>query len=67
MQPRQATPNEIRSALSHGQRNRRVRISQDGAVTYYGSTVDTDRQHDYWHDAGTIETWVVEDGIARSK
>ena len=54
---RQATSTEIRAALSHGEGNRRVRIHRDGRVSYYGSTCDTDRQHDYWHEAAHVERW----------
>lgn len=43
---------DIREHLGHGQGNRRVRVQRDGKVHYYGSTVDTDRSHDYWHFAG---------------
>lgn len=51
-----ATHAQIRSFLSHGQGNRKVRIARDGTVSYYGSRSDTDRSHDYWHEAGTVES-----------
>ena len=67
MEFRQATLAEIRKALSHGVGTRKVKISRTGDVTYYGSSEDTDRNHDYWHDGGTVEDWLVEDGITRQK
>jgi hypothetical protein len=52
------TNREIRAYFGHGQGNRRVRICRDGMVEYYGSTNPTDRQHDYWHCAGSREVIV---------
>lgn len=46
----QATPKQIREFLGHGICNRKVRISRNGRVTYYGSTQATDRSQDFWHD-----------------
>lgn len=57
---RQATHTEIRDHLGHGTGNRVVKISRDGSVTYYGSTTDTDRSHDYWHSARHVEEYVVD-------
>ena len=48
---------QIREELGHGEGSRKVRISRDGTVTYYGSLSDTDRSHDYWHEAGTVGEW----------
>lgn len=56
----QMTHKQIRQHLGHGQGNRRVRISRDGRVTYYGSTNDTDRSHDYWHEGRYVEEYQVE-------
>jgi hypothetical protein len=58
---RQATHREIRSSLGHGEGNRRVRISQDGRVTYYGSTTDIDRSQDWWHEGGYVTDYKVDD------
>lgn len=58
---RPATHAEIRAHLGHGTGSRKVRIAKDGAVTYYGSTSDTDRSHDYWHEAGHIDQYGIED------
>lgn len=43
---------DIREYLGHGKGNRRVRVRSYGIVEYYGSTDDTDRDHDYWHFGG---------------
>jgi hypothetical protein len=51
-----ATHAQIRAHLGHGEGSRKVRISRDGIVTYSGSRSDTDRSHDYWHEAGTVES-----------
>lgn len=56
-QNQQITAAAIRKHLGHGQGNRRVRVARDGRVTYYGSTSDTDRQHDYWHDGGWVRDY----------
>lgn len=53
----------IREELGHGEGSRKVRISRDGVVTYYGSRSDTDRNHDYWHDAGTVSEWAKKLGL----
>lgn len=45
----------IRSHLGHGEGNRVVRIKNNGEVHYYGSTIDTDRDHDWWHYGGMAE------------
>lgn len=37
-----------------GQGNRKIRITRSGEVHYYGSCIDTDRDHDYWHYGGTV-------------
>lgn len=57
---RHATHREIRNSLGHGQGNRRVRIGRDGRVTYYGSTVDTDRSHDWWHEGRYVTEYTVD-------
>lgn len=59
------TPKEIRNELRHGEGNRRVRVTRDGLVTYYGSPNLTDRAHDYWHDGGYAEAYIKEGGDAR--
>lgn len=51
------TDKQIREHLGHGQGNRRVRISRDGRVTYYGSTDPYDRQHDFWHEGRWVEDY----------
>jgi hypothetical protein len=43
----------IRKHLGHGDGNRVVRVKRDGTVEYHGSVDPFDRQHDYWHYAGT--------------
>jgi hypothetical protein len=58
---RAATHAEIRAFWSHGEGNRKVRITRDGKVTYYGSRSHTDRSHDYWHGAGYVEQYGVDD------
>lgn len=58
---RPATHAEIRGFLGHGMGSRRVRIAKDGVVTYYGSKSDTDRSHDYWHEAGHVDLYGVDD------
>ena len=45
----------IRTLLGHGLGNRKVRVKQNGDVEYYGSIDYYDRQHDYWHYAGTVQ------------
>ena len=45
----------IREHLEHGKGNRKVVVHNDNTVSYYGSTDDFNRQHDYWHYAGTCE------------
>ncbi len=47
------TGRDIREYMGHGEGNRRVRIKRDGTIEYYGSTLDTDRDHDWWHYGGT--------------
>lgn len=61
-----ATHKQIRAHLSHGEGSRKVRIARDGTVSYYGSRSDTDRSHDYWHEAGTVESISVEIGRERN-
>ena len=46
---------QIQEHLGHREGYRRVRIMASGEVYYYGSTDSYDRQHDYWHYAGTAE------------
>jgi hypothetical protein len=57
MATKQATPKQIRDHLNHGYGNRRVRVTRDGRVTYYGSPVDTDRSHDFWHEGGAAHEY----------
>ncbi len=45
----------VRSYLGHGFGSRRVRVSNEGRVVYYGSIDGLDRQHDYWHLAGQLD------------
>ena len=59
---RQATHREIRESLGNGNGNRRVRISHDGRVTYYGSTDDADRSQDWWHEGRYVAEYKVVDG-----
>jgi len=47
---RQATNAEIRVSLGHGEGTRRVKISRNGEVSYYGSRDPFDRSLDCWHD-----------------
>lgn len=58
---RAATRAEIRAHLGHDKGNRKVKIGRDGRVTYYGSTTDTDRAHDYWHEGRFVEEYGVDD------
>ena len=63
-----ATKAQIREHLGHGTGYRRVRIHNDGRVTYYGSTDPFDRSHDYWHDGGHVSHYRIdtETGLVRS-
>ena len=59
--PQRATAKQIRAYLGHGRGNRYVHIETGGRVKYYGSTNDSDRSDDYWHDGGYIEDFIVSD------
>ena len=52
------TARDVRKYLGHGDGNRRVRVSRDGHVTYYGSTDPADRSHDYWHEGGWTREYI---------
>jgi hypothetical protein len=59
----QASLRQIREFLGHKKGNRKVVVRKTGKVLYYGSTNDIDRSHDYWHDGGYSEYYLVdEDG-----
>ena len=51
-----ATGKQIRAHFGHGEGSRKVRISRDGIVTYFGSRDPVERRHDYWHDGGTVDS-----------
>lgn len=57
MAMQQMSDSEIRAELHHGEGSRRVRISRDGVVTYYGSPDPYDRDHDYTHTGGWREEY----------
>lgn len=57
----QATPRQIRAYLGHGQGSRKVRITIEGRVNYYGSTDPANRQHDYWHEGRFADEYRVAD------
>ena len=64
MKQRQSTKAEIRYSLGHGKGNRRVRISHDSRVSFYGSTDPLDRSQDYWHCARWTREYVTRKGFA---
>jgi hypothetical protein len=43
---------KIKELLGHGIGNRQVVIKRNGTIHYYGSTINFDRQNDYWHFVG---------------
>ena len=53
----QATHQQIRDYYHDGEGSRRVRISEDGCVSYYGSRDSHNHWHYYWHEGRYVEDY----------
>jgi len=60
MDRHQASHEAIREYLCDGRGSRKVRISADGRVEYYGSPVETCQSEGYWHDGGWVEGYTID-------